>query len=291
VTVQVKQLHSLFVGKVEGTDLTRPLPAADLAQIQAAIDAHAVLVFHGPKLSEDKQLAFARNFGPLETSGILKAAKLRVHEKLADVSNLDENDQVVGELSRKRMSNLGNQIWHTDSSFKATPAKYSALHAHTVTPEGGETQFADMRAAYDALPAKMKARIEDLVVEHSIFTSRAKVGFTDFTPTERSSLPPVRQRLVRVHPATGRRSLYLASHASHVIGWNVPDGMMLLLDLMEHATQREFVHTHAWAVGDLVMWDNRCTMHRGRPFDPAHRRDMRRATVEDDGPTVAQAAA
>lgn len=289
--IQVAQLHPLFVGEVGGADLTRPLPAAELAAIQAAIDQQAVLVFHGPKLTEDQQLAFARNFGALETSGIIVAAKLRVHEKLADVSNLDENDQVIGEASRKRMSNLGNQLWHTDSSFKATPAKYSALHAHSVTPWGGETQFADMRAAYDALPTRLKAQIEDLVCEHSIFTSRAKVGFTDFTDAERARFPTVRQKLVRVHPVSGRKSLYLASHASHVVGWPVPDGKMLLLELMEHATQREFVHTHTWQVGDLVLWDNRCTMHRGRPFDPAARRDMRRATIEDDGPTVAQQAA
>ena len=291
MAIHVKPQHSPFIGEVGGADLTRPLPASDLAQIQAAIDEKAVLVFHGPKLSEEQQLAFARNFGPLETSGIIVGAKLRINEKLADVSNLDESNAVIGEASRKRMSNLGNQLWHTDSSFKATPAKYSALHAHTVTPEGGETQFADMRAAYDALGAKMKARIEDLVCEHSIFTSRAKVGFTDFTDAERARFPSARQRLVRVHPATGRRSLYLASHASHVIGWPVPDGKMLLIELMEHATQRAFVHTHPWQVGDLVMWDNRCTMHRGRPFDPACRRDMRRATIEDDGPTAAQAAA
>lgn len=178
---------------------------------------------------------------------------------------------------------LGNQLWHTDASFKKIPAKYSLLHAHAVTPEGGETEVADMRAAYDALPARMKERIEGLIVEHSIFTSREKLGFTEFSAEERATLPPVRYPLVRVHPGSGRKALYLASHASHVVGWSVPDGKMLLTELMEHATQREFVYRHTWRVGDLLIWDNRCTMHRGRPYDEArHRRDMRRATIDDE---------
>ena len=182
---------------------------------------------------------------------------------------------------------LGNQLWHTDSSFKKTPAKYSLLHAHTVTPEGGETQFVDTRAAYDALPEKMKARIDSLQAEHSIFVSRAKLGFTEFSEEERLANPPVHRSLVRVHPGSGRKALYLASHASHIVGLPVPDGRMLIHELMEHATQPQFVHTHKWMPGDLVIWDNRCTLHRGRPYDEVkHRRDMRRATVSDLDPAV-----
>ena len=291
MTLTVNPLQEEFAATINGADLTNPLGDADLRVIQAALDRYAVLVFRGPNLTEEQQLGFARNFGALETSGILGDRKLRVHEKLADVSNLDQNDDVVGPTDRRRMNMLGNQLWHTDSSFKATPAKYSALHAHAVPPEGGETQFADMRAAYDALDDKIKAKVDDLIAEHSLFTSRAKIGFTDFTDEERARFPVARQQLVRVHPASGRKSLYLAAHASHIIGWPLPDGMMLLLDLMDHATEREFLYTHEWSPGDLVIWDNRCTMHRGRPFDETWKRDMRRATVVDDGPTVAQEAA
>ena len=183
------------------------------------------------------------------------------------------------------MFSLGNRLWHTDSSFKKTPAKYSMLHAHTVVPEGGETQFVDTRAAWDALPDRMKRQADALVVEHSIFTSRAKLGFTEFSEQERQATPPVLRRLVQVHPGSGRKALYLASHASHIIDWPVPEGRMLLQDLMEHATQPQFIHTHRWQVGDLVIWDNRCTMHRARAYDAdAYRRDMRRATIQDLDP-------
>ena len=180
------------------------------------------------------------------------------------------------------MFGLANQLWHTDASFKKVTAKYSLLHAHTVAPEGGETQFADMRAAYDALPQKMKDRIDGLTAEHCIATSRAKLGFDAFSEEERRALPPVHHSLVRVHPVTGRKALYLASHASHIVEMPLPEGRMLIHDLMEHATQPQFVYTHRWQVGDLVIWDNRCTMHRARPFEAdQYKRDMRRATVMD----------
>ena len=250
-----------------------------------------MLVFHGERLTDAQQVAFATRFGPTERSNnVLQQKDRRIHAQLADISNLDEHDKVLGAHDRRRMFALGNQLWHSDSSFKAIPAKYSLLHAHAVTPEGGQTQFVDMRAAYEALPEAMRAKIEDLVAEHSIFCSRAKLGFTDFSAEERTALPPVPQRVVRYHMGSGRKSLYLASHASHIIGWYVPDGRMLIHDLMEFATQPQFVYEHTWAVGDLVMWDNSCTMHRGRPYDEAkYRRDMRRATIEDTAPSVAQA--
>ncbi|MFY0611839.1 MAG: TauD/TfdA family dioxygenase [Hyphomicrobiaceae bacterium] len=287
MSIHIEQLHPLFVGEVSGLDLRKSPRELPVAEMQAAIDKHAVLVFRGSKLDQDQQLAFASAFGSLETSGIVRTGrKFRLTEKLADISNLDENEKVLDPSDRRRMSNLGNLLWHTDSSFKRTPAKYSMLHAHAVPVEGGETQFIDMRAAYDALPEKMKAKIENLVAMHSIFDSRAKIGFTDFSEEERAALPPARQLLVRQHPGSGRKSLYLASHASHIVNWPVPEGKCLLIDLMEHATQPQFIHTHHWQVGDLVMWDNRCTMHRGRPHDPTERRDLRRATIEDDGPTV-----
>ncbi|PIW25884.1 MAG: hypothetical protein COW30_17820 [Rhodospirillales bacterium CG15_BIG_FIL_POST_REV_8_21_14_020_66_15] len=282
--INVKPLHPMFVGEVQDVDLSKPLSDETFAEIQAAIDTSAVLVFHGPKLSEDEQAAFAERFGPLYADNrILKTGlKDRIGPKLVDISNLNENDETMDRADRRRIFGLANRLWHTDASFKKVTAKYSLLHAHTVAPEGGETQYADMRAAYDALPQKMKDRIADLEAEHCIATSREKLGFTEFSDEEKNTLPPVRHGLVRTHPVTGRKALYLASHASHVVGWPVPEGRMLIHDLMEHATQPQFVHTHTWQVGDLVIWDNRCTMHRARPFDlDTYRRDMRRATVMD----------
>jgi alpha-ketoglutarate-dependent 2,4-dichlorophenoxyacetate dioxygenase len=289
MSLQVAKLHPLFGGDVTNVDLTKPLDQAGIDAIQAALDQYAVLIFHGPKLTEEDQIAFAERFGPLEgQNGVLATdVAARVSRKLVDISNLDEKNDLLSAQDRRRMFALGNQLWHTDSSFKKTPAKYSLLHAHAVTPEGGETQFVDTRAAYDALPEKMKARIETLQAEHSIFVSRGKLGFADFSDEERQANPPVHRSIVRVHPGSGRKALYLASHASHIVGQPVPDGRMLIHELMEHATQPQFVHTHKWAPGDLVIWDNRCTMHRGRPYDETnHRRDMRRATVSDLDPAV-----
>ena len=287
MAVHVERLHPMFVGDVTGIDLSDPASDAHYPELQSALDEHAVLVFHGEPLSEERQIAFCGLFGPLEGAGanvgVIKTGfERRIATALADISNLDEGGKVLGQQDRRRMFALGNQLWHTDSSFKKIPARYSALHAHSVTPEGGETQVVDTRAAYDALPAKMKDRIEDLVAVHSIFCSRQKLGFTDFSDEERAALPPVKRPLVRYHKESGRKALYLASHADHIVGMEVPDGKMLLRELIEHCTQPHFIHTHTWQVGDLMIWDNRCTLHRGRPYDEAnHRRDMRRATIED----------
>lgn len=280
--ITVTPLHPMFAARIEGIDLT-VLPSDEtVEELRAAIDTHGVLVFPGEKLSEDQQIAFACLFGPLDArNGIIQTGiKQRISERLVDISNIDDKGELLDRQNRRRMGSLGNQLWHTDASFKATTAKYSLLHAHTVVSEGGETQYADMCAAYDALPRKMKDRLAGLEAEHSVIASRASMGFTDFSDEERASLPPQVRPLVRTLPS-GRQSLYLASHASHIIGWPVPEGRMLLRDLMEHATQREFVYTHEWQVGDLVMWDNRRTMHRARPFDESEARDMRRATVMD----------
>ena len=282
MTIVVEKLHDKFAARIQGVDLTKPLPVDVRKDIQAALDRYAVLVFPGAPLTEDQQADFAENFGQLERSNIIMKVKARIGGRLADISNIDENEQVFGEYDRRRMFSLGNQLWHTDSSFKKIPAKYSMLHAHVVTPEGGETQVVDTRVAYEALPQKMKDRIDGLVAEHSIFTSRAKLGFTDFTDEERASLPPVARPLVRSHKESGRKALYLASHISHICDMNVPDGKMLVRELLEHATQKEFIYELKWRVGDLTIWDNRCTLHRGRPYDDTlHRRDLRRATLED----------
>lgn len=280
--IVVEKLHPLFAARVSGVDLARKLPDDARSAIQAALDQYGVLVFPGVPLTEDQQADFAENFGQLERSNFIMKVKARIGGRLADISNIDENDRVFGEDDRRRMFSLGNQLWHTDSSFKQIPAKYSMLHAHVVTPEGGETQVVDTRAAYEALPQKMKDRLEGLVAEHSIFTSRGKLGFTNFTEEERASLPPVARPLVREHKESGRKALYLASHISHIHDMNVPDGKMLVRELIEHATQKEFIYELKWQVGDLMIWDNRCTLHRGRPYDDTlHRRDLRRATLED----------
>ena len=290
--MRARQVGPCFAAEAHGLDLTRPLSDADIAAVHAAMDAHAVLVFHDQKLDDAQQLAFTRSLGEIEHAigtSLRAADELRLPTTFADVSNLDKDHQVFARDDRRRLFGLGNRLWHSDSSFKVIPAKYSLLHARSVPSRGGNTEFADMRAAYDALDRETQTEIEDLVCEHSQIFSRQQLGFTDFTDEERERFKPVRQRLVRIHPSTGRKSLYLASHAGGIGGWPVPEARAFLRDLVEHATQREFVYAHRWRVNDLVMWDNQATMHRARPF-PAHEpRDMRRTTLVGDGPTVGQA--
>ena len=291
MTISVKPIHSTFAGEISGVDLRQDVDQATINEIVAALDKHAVVVLHGQHITDEQQLAFSARLGPLETTihRIRPGAKLRLDARIADVSNLNEKSEVLAANDRRRMNGLGNRLWHTDSSFKPTPAKYSLLSARTIPGEGGETQFVDLRAAYDALPEKMKAQLKDMVAEHCIMWSRATIGFMDYSEEERAALPPVPQRLVRRHPGSGRMTLYLASHAQAIRGMPTPEARVLLMDLMEHATQREFVYTHRWRVGDLVIWDNRCTMHRARPYDLSVPRDMHRTTVADVAPTLEQA--
>jgi alpha-ketoglutarate-dependent 2,4-dichlorophenoxyacetate dioxygenase len=290
--MRITPLHPFIGARAEGVDLRRPLTPAAAAEIEAAMDLHAVLVFPGQDLEDDQQMAFGATFGPIEGSrATVDVHKHRLaHPLMNDISNLDENGEILGADDRRRMFNLGNRLWHTDSSFKATPAKYSMLHARSIPPEGGETEFADMRAAWDALTPKMQATGRDMVCEHSLLFSRALLGFSGFNEEERRQFAPVRQRLVRRHAGSGRMSLFLSAHIGRIEGWPVPEAMALLRDLTEHATQREFVYRHHWSVHDLVVWDNRCTMHRGRPYDDKqYRRDMRRVTLSDSAPTLQQA--
>ena len=295
MSLSVKQLHPLYVGEVTGVDLRRPADAALVADVNAAIDRYGVLVFRDQKALVDEELiAFSALLGPLEvTAKSALAGKKRIADaRLGDVSNVDENDRLLALDDRRRMYNLGNQLWHTDASFRAVPAKFSLLHARTIPPSGGETEFADMRAAYDALDPARQAKLEGLVAEHSIWHSRARLGFTDFSDAERAGLPPVPQLVVRRHPGSGRKTLYLAAHADHIVGWPHAEGRALIDELMDFATQPRFVYSHSWRDGDMVMWDNRCTMHRGRPWDEAnHRRDLRRTTVRDVASTLDQARA
>ena len=273
-----------FVAEIGDVDLSVTLEPADLLAVKEAFTTYVVLIFPDQHLSQDQHLDFARNFGPLETTIALfrKDAKLRVRKEFADVSNLDPDNKVWGENSRRRMFELGNRLWHTDSSFKRVPARASLLYARSIPPIGGHTEFADERAAYDALPEETKRRLHGLVAEHSIFNSRARLGFTEFSDEEREGMPPVPQALVRVIPESGRKSLYLASHAVRILGMPEPEGRALVDGLIAHATQRQFVYTHRWRVHDLVIWNDRCTMHRGSEFDDLRfKRDMQRATASD----------
>ena len=293
MALKITPLHPHIGARAEGVDLRRPLSADEAAQFAAAMDRHAVLVLPGQDIDDDQQMTFATNFGPLETTrATVDVAKQRLaHPLMNDISNLDEKGAILAADDRRRMFNLGNRLWHSDSSFKATPAKYSMLHAKSIPPEGGETEFADMRAAWDALPAKTQDLVRDLVCDHSLIYSRALLGFGEFNAEERRQFAPVPQRLVRRHAGSGRLSLYLSAHIGTIHGWPRPEAMALIRDLAEHATQRDLVYQHRWRVMDLVVWDNRCTMHRGRAYeDKRYPRDMRRATISDCAPTLEQAA-
>ena len=291
MTLSVRQIHPVFVGEVSGIDIAKPLSAEEVAAIEAGMDRYAVLVFHDQKITDEQQMAFSRNFGAIEDARggtVAKPEDKRLQTGMNDVSNLGRDGQPLARDSRVRLFNIGNMLWHSDSSFRAIPAKYSLLSARVVNPVGGNTEFADMRAAYDTLDAATKAQIEDLVCEHSLMYSRGSLGMLDYSEEELAMFRPVRQRLVRTHPVTGRKSLYLSSHAGAIIGMPTPEARILLKDLTEHATQPKFVYAHQWRVWDLVMWDNRQMMHRVRRYDEAQPRDMRRTTVAGTAATTVQ---
>ena len=291
--MQITPINPVFGASVTGVDLRQALSAAEAAEIDAAMNQHAILVFPRQMIDDEQQKAFARNFGKLElaTGNIQTSDQRRLDMEMADISNLDQAGQLFARDDRRRMFNLGNNLWHSDSSFKPTPAKYSGLSARAIPKIGGDTQFADMRAAYDDLPDDDKALVADMVTHHSLIYSRGQLGFGEFTEQEKLNFAPVRQRLVRRNAVTGRRTIFLSSHIGEIEGMPRPEAMSLIRDLVEHATQAKFVYTHRWTLGDLVLWDNRQTMHRARRYnDTGEVRDMRRTTVEDVAPTLAQAA-
>jgi len=294
MSITISELTPGFAGEVSGIDITQPLTRTQAAELEAGMDRYAVLVYHDQRFTDEQQKAFSLNFGPLEqTAGgnVTKAADRRLDPDMADVSNLGADHKPLARDDRRRLFNLGNQLWHSDSSFRAVPAKYSLLSGRIVVDAGGNTEFADMRAAYDALDDRTKAEIEDLVSEHSLLYSRGTLGFTELSDEEKLMFRPVRQRLVRVHQATGRKSLYLSSHIGTIVGWPVPEARAFIRDLTEHAVQPRFTYAHKWRQFDFVMWDNRATMHRVRRFDETKVRDMRRTTVAGNSLTVAQLAA
>ena len=292
--LSIRQLHPAIAGEVTGIDITKPLTPQEAAAVEAGMDKYAVLVFPGQNLTDEQQMAFTVNFGAIEDArggNVTKPQDKRLVTGMNDVSNLGKDGKPLARDSRQRLFNIGNMLWHSDSSFRPIPAKYSLLSARIVNKKGGNTEFAHMGAAYEALDDDTKREIEDLVCEHSLMYSRGSLGFLDYTDEEKAMFKPVRQRLVRSHPVTGRKSLYLSSHAGAILGMPMPEARMLLRDLNEHATQPRFVYVHKWKLHDLVIWDNRQTMHRVRRYDDTQPRDMRRTTVAGSAPTVAQEAA
>jgi alpha-ketoglutarate-dependent 2,4-dichlorophenoxyacetate dioxygenase len=296
MTITAQPLTASFAAEIIGADLSQPVDAATVDAIWSAIDRYAVVVFRDQRLTDAQLRDFATRFGPLEIgrSAARPGRRRLAIPQIGDISNLDVDNKVRALDDRRRLDSLGNRLWHTDASYMRVPVVLGLLHAVALPPPSpfgnGETEFADMRAAYDALPEATQQAIEDLVVEHDVFWSRGQIGFTEFPPGEREQYPPSPQRLVRVHPGSRRKTLYLSAHASHIVGWPVADGRLLLWDLTAHATQRQFVYSHTWRVGDLVIWDNRVTMHRGRPHDEAQPRDLRRATTLDTASTLERVA-
>jgi alpha-ketoglutarate-dependent 2,4-dichlorophenoxyacetate dioxygenase len=296
MTMTFTPLTPNFAAEVAGIDLTRPLTPDQVRAIDDGMDRWGVLVFHDQRFDDETQLAFSRNFGELEISSgaeMSRPEENRLRPEMADISNLDVKNKLRVADDRKRLGALGNRLWHSDASFRAIPAKYSLLSARIVPPSGGNTEFADMRAAFDTLDAETKAEIEDLITEHSGAFSRELIGF----PREiyggefQEKLRPVRHRLVRYDERTGRKSLYLSAHIGSILGWPIPEARAYIRDLTEHATQRQFVYAHQWKVWDLVIWDNRTTMHRARRYnDLTDVRDMRRSTIRGEAMTVQQAA-
>ena len=290
--IELAELSPGFAARITGIDLREHIGTIDSEAVRNAIDRYGVLIFHGQRVTDEQQMTFTLAFGELEGAGggsIRKASEYRLAPAMVDVSNLDKDNKVLARDDRRRLFNLGNQLWHSDGSFRTVPPTYSILSARTVASKGGNTEFANMCTAYDDLDGATKAEIEPLVCEHSQLHSRGALGFSEFTEEERQAFKPVRQRLVRVHPTTGRKSIYLSSHIGSIIGRPVPEGRAFIRDLTEHAVQPKYVYAHKWQPDDLVMWDNRQTMHRVRRFDETQPRDMRRTTVAGTLMTLEQA--
>ena len=296
MNLTIRKLHPHFVGSVSGIDISQPLTRDQVAAIEAGMDQHAVVVFPGQNLTDDQQCVFSANFGELEVTlaGQMAKPEMRRFQKLelGDISNLDGENKLRERDDARRMYALANRLWHSDASFRAHGAGYTLLHARIVPSSGGNTEFADMRAAYDALDDATKAEIEDMIVEHSIIFSREQIGFAVKSDENAEKLRPVRHRLVVTHPVTGRKSLYLSAHIGGIVGWPVPEARAFIRDLTEHATQPQFVHAHQWQVHDMVMWDNRTVMHRARRFaDLQEVRDLRRTSIKGTGLALEKIAA
>ena len=283
MSLQLKPLHSVFVAEASGIDLTQPLADADARAINQAMNDHAVLVFRNTPLTPQQQIGFAKSFGPLDIGlkRVFKRPERLEDERLIDISNVDAQGNVAKRDSQKNLSNFANQLWHSDSSFMDPRAAYSMLHCVIKPSWGGDTEFADLRNAYDTLDERRKSEIEDLKAEHFALHTRILLGDEAYTDDQKKEIPPAVWPLADTHPGSGRKVLFVGVHARQILGWPVAEGRMYLQDLLEHATQRERVYTHKWQLGDLVIWDNRSTLHRGRRYDIAERRELRRVTIND----------
>ncbi len=277
----VDQASAGFAAQVAGIDIAAGVSLSQAAVIEEAMDRYGVLIFRDQVIDDQQQFAFSQLFGPMEqaTGDIAQSSERRLSMNINDISNLDKSGKVLARDDRKRLFGLGNMLWHSDSSFKSIPAKYSLLSGRVVPERGGNTEFADMRAAWEALDPELQDECRDLVCEHSQLYSRASLGFDNFTDEEVKKWQPVWQQLVRTHPGSGRQSLFLSSHIGGIRGWPVPEARMFLRDLTEHATQPQFVYIHRWRQWDLLMWDNRALMHRARRYDHTVARDLHRTTV------------
>jgi alpha-ketoglutarate-dependent 2,4-dichlorophenoxyacetate dioxygenase len=284
MSLKLTPLHPHFVAEASGIDLARPLSREQVDDITAAMNQHAVLVWRRQPLTQQQQMQFASSFGTLDIGlkRVFKRQERLEYEEMIDISNVGADGQVVKRDAPKNLSNFANMLWHSDSSFQAPRAAYSMLSAVALPSWGGNTEFADLRAAYDALPDRIKQEIQDLKAEHSALHTRLLLGDNAYTDEQKKAIPPATWPLVTTHPGSGRKVLFVGVHATHIVGWPVAEGRMYLHDLLEHATQREFVYAHEWQVGDLVMWDNRSTLHRGRRYDISERRELRRTTINDD---------
>lgn len=291
-SLHLQPLHPHFAAEASGIDLTQPLAEADVRAINAAMNRYGVLVWRGQPLTAQQQLRFSNSFGPLDIGlkRVFKRPERLEDERLIDISNVDAQGQVARRDSPKNLSNFANQLWHSDSSFMNPRAAYSMLHSVINPSWGGQTEFADLRAAHDALDARMRDTLAGLSAEHFALHTRLLLGDEAYTDAQLKEIPPATWPLIDTHPGSGRQVLFVGVHARQILGWPVAEGRMLLLDLLEHATQREFVYRHEWQVGDTVMWDNRATLHRGRRYDIAERRELRRTTVNDTPEAMLQAA-
>ena len=292
MALQLKPIHPVFGAEASGIDLRQPLSEGDAKAINAAMNEHAVLVFRGQPLTAQEQINFAKTFGPLDVGlkRVFKRPERLEDERLIDISNVDAQGNVARRDSPKNLSNFANQLWHSDSSFMKPRAAYSMLHAVVLPTWGGDTEFADLRAAYDALPERTKREIDGLEAEHYSLHTRLLLGDDAYTDEQKKQIPPAVWPLADTHPGSGRKVLFVGAHARQIMGWPTAESRIFLAELLEHATQRERVYAHEWQVGDLVVWDNRATLHRGRRYDIAERRELRRTTINDTPEAMLEAA-
>jgi len=286
-----KPLSPVFAAEVSGIDLTKPLSQQDVQAINAGMNEHAVLVFRQQPMTAQQQLNFASSFGPLDIGlkRVFKRPERLGDERLIDISNVDADGQVTRRDSPKNLSNFANQLWHSDSSFMNPRAAYSMLHCVIKPSWGGNTEFADLRHAYDTLDERTRAEIQELKAEHYALHTRILLGDEAYTDEQKKSIPPAIWPIADTHPGSGRKVLFVGVHARQILGWPTAESRMYLQDLLEHATRREYVYVHKWEPGDLVIWDNRSTLHRGRRYDIAERRELRRTTINDTPEAMLQA--